>query len=79
MCGSSHVIDTRLDLFFRFRTVLLLVGQKGVTVDVADVDNAAGDNDNDTDTLTEGQPTSVRKPGSTDMSDGVITPGKRIC
>ena len=33
--------------------------------------------DKDHDTLTEGQPTSVRKPGPTDMSVGVTTPGKR--
>ena len=33
------------------------------------------DNENDNDTLTEGQPTSAGKPGPTDMSDGVITPG----
>ena len=32
------------------------------------------DNDNDNDTLREGPPTSVRKPGPTDLSDGVITP-----
>ena len=33
--------------------------------------------DSDNDTLTEGQPTSVRQPGLTDMSDGVTTAAKK--
>ena len=38
----------------------------------------SADND-DNDTLTEGQPTSVRIIGPSYMSDGIISPGKRIC
>ena len=35
------------------------------------------DNDSDNEKLTEGQHTSVRQPGPTDISDGVITPRKK--
>ena len=35
------------------------------------------DHDNDNDTLRKGQPTSVKRPGLTGMSEGVITPRKK--
>ena len=35
------------------------------------------EDDNDNDTLKKGQPTSGRQPGTTDMSDGVTSTGKK--
>ena len=37
------------------------------------------DSDNDNNTLREGQPASVTQPGPTDLSEGDITPRKRVC